>query len=373
MRIGIDARFFGGSIGKGIGRYSQKLIENLEDIDRENNYFIFLSQENFSLYKPENPKFTKIFSPYPWYSIKEQLAFPRQLKKLNLDLVHFLHFNVPLLYGGKFVMTIHDLIHHLPGRQGSNRNFFIYGIKKFAYKIVTSSAIKRARKVLTVSNFSKEQIIKLTNCPSEKIKVIYEAADPPQKGSLGENKDLAFLKNFLYLLYVGNAFPHKNLVRLLQAFKMVYSSLDQPKLSLVLVGAPDPFFRKLERLSKRIGISHHVIFTGRVSDEELAWLYQHALAYVFPSLIEGFGLPGLEAMSYGLPVVASNRGPLPEVYEQAALYFDPEDIIDMSKKISRIVQDQDLRQQLSSKGKEQVKKFSWQKMARETLGVYKSV
>jgi len=372
MRIGIDARFYGPT-GKGVGRYSQKLIENLEKIDQENDYFIFLSRENFSLYDPQNPKFNKVFSPYPYYSFKEQAFFPFQLKKFNLDLVHFLHFNVPLFYSGKFIVTIHDLIHHLPGRQGSSRNFFIYWLKKQIYKLITSSALKRAEKILTVSHFSKEQIIKLTKADREKIKVIYESADPLQKGFLEKNKELELLKDSLCLLYVGNAFPHKNLNRLLQAFKIVYSSADLPKLSLVLVGAMDPFFKKLQKLASRIGLSNNVIFTGKISDPELAWLYQNALAYVFPSLIEGFGLPGLEAMSYGLPVVSSNRGPLPEIYGEAVLYFNPEDIVEMAKKISQIIQDSNLRKELSLKGAEQIKKYSWQKMAKETLETYRSV
>jgi len=372
MRIGIDARFYGPT-GKGVGRYSQKLIENLEKIDQENDYFIFLSRENFSLYNPQNPKFNKVLSPYQYYSFKEQVFFPFQLKKFNLDLVHFLHFNVPFFYSGKFIVTIHDLIHHLPGRQGSGRSFFIYWIKKQVYKLITSSALKRAEKILTVSRFSKEQIVKLTKVDQGKIKVVYESADPPQKGFLEKNKELELLKDIPYLLYVGNAFPHKNLNRLLQAFKIVYSSLDLPKLSLVLVGAMDPFFKKLQKLAFQIGINNNVIFAGKISDPELVWLYQNALAYVFPSLIEGFGLPGLEAMSYGLPVVASNCGPLPEIYGEAVLYFNPEDMVEMAKKISRIIQDSNLRQELSSKGREQIKKFSWLKMAEETLDVYKSV
>ena len=371
MRIGLDARLYG-PIGKGVGRYSEKLIENLEKIDQQNEYFVFLSKENFAFYKPQNPNFHKVLAPYPWYSFREQFFFPRLLQKFRLDLVHFLHFNVPLFYPGKFLVTIHDLVHYLPRKQVLSRNRFIYWFKKIGYHLVIQHNVKRAEKVITVSHFSRDQILRFTTANPSKIKVIYEAADFPPRISK-EKQEVEFLKEVPYLLYVGNAFPHKNLNRLLQAFKITHSFLDIPKLSLVLVGALDSYFKKLKEFSEQIGIDKSVIFTGRVNEAELKWLYEHALAYVFPSLIEGFGLPGLEAMAYGLPVVSSNAGPLPEIYSEAALYFNPEDIIDLAKKITRIVQGQNLREELIKKGFEQIKKYSWQKTAKETLEVYQSL
>jgi len=372
MRIGLDARLYG-QIGKGIGRYSQKLIENLEKIDQNNEYFVFLGQENFAFYQPQSPNFHKVLAPYSWYSWQEQIFFPALLRKFKLDLVHFLHFNVPLLYSGKFIVTIHDLIHRLPGRQGSSRNFFIYWLKKQAYKLVINHDVKKAEKILTVSLFSREQIISLTAVDPQKVQVIYEAADLPQKGLLEKYKELDLLKNIPYLLYVGNAYVHKNLERLLQAFKIIYSSGDLPQLSLVLVGAIDPFFKRLQHLAAEMGINNNVIFPGKVSDAELAWLYQNALAYVFPSLIEGFGLPGLEAMAYGLPVVSSGAGPMPEIYSDAALYFNPEDIVEMAQKIAEIIKDPHLREELSKKGLKQVEKYLWQKTAQKTNDVYQSL
>jgi len=371
MRIGIDARFYGPS-GKGLGRYGQKLIEGLEELDQENDYFIFLSKENFAFYQPENSKFCKILCSCPCYSWQEQIFFSFQLKKFNLDLVHFLHFNMPIFYPGKFIVTIHDLIHHLPGMQGSARTPFVYWLKKQVYKIITMKEVGKAEKIVTVSSFSQSQIVSLTPANPAKIQVVYEGADLPKEGRLGRNKDLEILENTPYLLYVGNAFPHKNLDRLLQAFKVVCSSLSGSKLNLVLVGGPDPFFLRLKKMAEGIGLNN-VIFTDKISDSELSWLYQHALAYIFLSLIEGFGLPGLEAMSLDLPVICSNRGPLPEIYEDAALYFNPEDIADMAKKILRVVNSPGLRQELIKKGRKQVKKYSWRKTAQDTLKIYQSI
>ncbi len=172
-----------------------------------------------------------------------------------------------------------------------------------------------------------------------------------------------------YLLYVGNAYPHKNLERLLQAFKIVKNQ--RHDLSLVLVGKIDYFYQRLQELSQELGLVGKIIFAGQVSDQDLKWLYQNSLAYIFPSLLEGFGLPGLEAMAQGLPVISSDRGPLPEIYGSAAVYFNPEDIEEMALVIVKTVSDRALREKLSQLGQEQAKKYSWQRCAQETLEVYK--
>lgn len=175
MRIGIDARFYGPG-EKGIGRYTQKLITSLEKFDNENEYFVFLRQENFDLYKPKNPKFHKILADYKWYSFKEQLLFPFKLYAYGLNLVHFLHFNVPLLYKKRFVVTIHDLTHEKTTKTASNLpGLFFYG-KKLLYFVVIRYAIKKAKKIITVSSYIKIKIIKKYKVKSDKITVIYEAA-----------------------------------------------------------------------------------------------------------------------------------------------------------------------------------------------------
>jgi len=174
-----------------------------------------------------------------------------------------------------------------------------------------------------------------------------------------------------YLLYVGSAYPHKNLERLLQAFVVVLK--ESPKLSLVLVGKIDYFYDRLQEKVRELNLGNKIIFTDRVSDKELNDLYKNALVYVFPSLSEGFGLPGLEAMKQGLPVVCSNQGPLPEIYGQAAVYFDGENVDEMAHIVLQITSDNSLRENMTKQGYLQVKKYSWQKCAQETLEVYNQV
>ena len=175
MRIGIDARFYGASGGKGIGRYTEQLITNLEKIDLENEYFIFLRQENFDLYQPRNKRFHKVLADYKWYSFKEQIYFPFKLYKYHLDLVHFLHFNTPLLYFRRFVVTIHDLIHQKSSRESSTLSWLSFYFKKLAYSVVIKSAIKKSKRIITVSNFSKQEIIKYYRINPDKIFVTYES------------------------------------------------------------------------------------------------------------------------------------------------------------------------------------------------------
>ena len=173
MRIGIDARFYG--LG-GVGRYSEKLIAHLEKIDQLNDYFVFLRKENFDLYKPKNPRFHKVLADWPVYSLKEQIFLSLKLREYNLDLVHFPHFNVPLFYSGKFVVTIHDLIMHWSSSRASRHNLLFFYFKKFVYRIVIKSAIRRAQKVIVVSQFIKDEIIKRYKAGPEKITVTHEAA-----------------------------------------------------------------------------------------------------------------------------------------------------------------------------------------------------
>jgi len=176
MRIGLDARFYGSSVGKGIGRYTQQLIVNLEKIDRQNEYFVFLRRENFDLYQPQNKNFHKVLADYKWYSFEEQVHFLFKLYRLRLDLVHFLHFNIPIFYFKKFIVTIHDLIHQKSSWKSSTLPLFRFYFKKLAYFIVIKSAIKRSKKIITVSNFSKQEIIKHYRVNPNKIFVIYESS-----------------------------------------------------------------------------------------------------------------------------------------------------------------------------------------------------
>ena len=372
MRIGIDARFYG-PVGKGIGRYIQKLIEYLEKIDFKNQYFIFLRQENFDLYQPKNKNFQKILIDYPWYSWKEQFFLSFKLRKYKLDLVHFPHFNVPILYRGKFVVTIHDLIiTRFPGQRATTLPPILYRLKWLFYNIVIRSAVRRAKKIIAVSQFTKSEIVKYLKIKPEKVAVIYEAAEFTSHQSLVIDNQIKirFGLKKPYILYVGNAYPHKNLENLVSAFEILLKDYHQD-LQLVLVGAKDFFYQRLiNRLQKLKLESDRIILTGSISDQDLDQLYRQALIYVFPSFCEGFGLPGLEAMSRGVPVVASRAASLPEIYQQAAFYFNPRQIKEIAKAIFQVINDENLRNKLCQQGCQRVEKFSWRKTAEETMVVY---
>lgn len=384
MRIGIDARFYG-SVGKGLGRYTEKLIEHLEDLDTDNDYVVFLRRENFDEYVPKNARFKKVLAQYAWYGFSEQLLFPFHLLFFRLDLVHFPHFNVPFLYPKKFIVTIHDLILlHYPTLKNTTRTAFFYWVKFAAYRFIITSAIRRAAHIITVSHFTEEDICGRYPVACGKISVTYEAADllcqllPLEQaarllarfGLLREalpDARFASVRDILkpYLLYVGNAYPHKNLEALLRIAPLF------PAYQFVLVGKEDYFYSRLKKIVEKEKLQN-VIFVEFVDDRELSVLYRFALCYVFPSLYEGFGLPPLEAMAYGLPVLSSRLGSLPEILGSAARYFDPRTPGSFEGELKAILDSETTRQELTSRGYRQAARFSWERMALETLGLYVS-
>jgi len=376
MKIGIDARFYG-SVGKGLGRYAQKLIENLENIDDENQYFVFLLKENFDEFQPNNKNFQKVLADFRWYTFAEQIKFPLLLRKYNLDVMHFPHFNVPIFYRKKIIITIHDLILlNFPTLRGTRLNPIFYWLKFLAYKLTIGSAIRRSQRMITVSNFSKEDILK--NYPKlkkEKVAVTYEACDLKNKIQEAglKNSDKILEKYGIikpHLLYVGNAYPHKNLEGLLGAWK-IYDGKNK-NLKLVLVGKKDFFYRRIQKKIKKEKIVN-VVLAGFVSDEDLDAVYQESTAYIFPSLYEGFGLPPLEAMAMGVPVISSNHGCMQEILGDSARYFDARNFQSIIAAIEKITQDENLRKELIQKGYQKIKEYSWEKMARETLRIYNDV
>jgi glycosyltransferase involved in cell wall biosynthesis len=370
IKIGIDARFFGPK-QKGLGRYVQKLVEKLEKVDLDNQYVIFLRKENWSEYQPTNPNFQKILADYPWYSLKEQIFLPFKIYQSKVDFVHFPHFNVPLLCFKPFLITIHDLIlKRFPTRRASALNPVMYFLKNLAYQLVIFSAVKRAKKIIAVSNYTKRDILKYFKVKKEKVKLIYEGVSLRIVPGTLETISKDVPKE--YLLYVGNAYPHKNLERLVLAFNEILRDEKYSNLKLLLVGGMDYFYKRLRKfvLDSASQVQSSVIFTDFVSDRELSVLYQKASLYVFPSLYEGFGLPPLEAMYYQLPVVSSNSSCLPEILGEAAVFFDPENIHEIAEKIKQVLEDKPLQRTLINRGLLVIKKYSWLKMAREIKTVY---
>ncbi|MDD5291455.1 MAG: glycosyltransferase family 1 protein [Patescibacteria group bacterium] len=376
-RIGIDARFYG-PIGKGLGRYTKEVVDRVVVLDKENEYIVFLSKENFDEFIPNNPKVKKVLADVHWYTLAEQIIMPYLIWQARLDLMHFPHFNVPILTPVKFVVTIHDLIlTKFPTIRATTLSPLFYKLKNRIYRIVIWLAVRRARAVIAVSQFTKDDIARQFKIKPGKVVVTYEGVSGLLNKKLSDfshDKEtfLGYNIGSPFLLYVGNAYPHKNLEGLVKVFSVIHGK--RPDLSLVLVGRQDYFYKRVEEFSRKYWDKESpVIFPGFVPDENLKILYSQALAYVFPSFYEGFGLPPLEAMACGCPVISSNKSSLPEILGQAAIYFNPEDEGEMIKQIEKIIEDKNLRQELVKKGYEQVKKYSWEKCAKETLGVYEKV
>lgn len=373
MRIGIDARFYG-PIGTGIGRTLVELLPRLERLDQENEYVIFLKKENFDLYHPQNPNFKKVLTDISWYSLSEQIKLPKKLAREKLDLLHVPHLNVPIFYPGKLIVTIHDLIiSDHKTQKATTKNFLTYNLKHFGYQFVLNQAVKKAQLILVPSQSVKTQVLGRFDIP-DKVRVVYEASDP------NFNNDFAIdpmvdhqIRNELkvgqhFILYVGNAFPHKNLETLLKAMTKV----DQD-IKLVLVTPWSKFATVLKGEIKGLGLQDRVVLPGYLSDQDLKYLYRLASVYVFPSLAEGFGLPGLEAMASGLPVICSDIPVFKEIYGEAAIYFNPQSPEDLASRIELVVKEEGIGREYVKKGLEQAAKYNWDRFAQETHQVYLEV
>ncbi len=371
MRIGIDCRLWKES---GVGRYTRNLVSELSKLDTKNQYILFFKSKEFKEVALSGKNFEKRLADIPWHSFVEQRQFAPLLDKENLDLIHFPYISVPLNYKKPFVMTIHDLIlFHYQTAQASTLPFPIYNLKLLGYKHVVSQAAKNAKKIITVSNFSKKDIMDQLRIDPDKIVVTYE-------GSLQNEKTKKQTQKENYFLYVGNAYPHKNLELLVQAFSKVV--LEQPEtakkpivnpiVKLVFVGKDDMFYKGLKEKVKDLNIEKSVEFKNDVTDEELLKLYQNSLAFITPSKMEGFGLGVLEAITNNCFVIASDIPTFHEICEEAALYFDPMSVDDLVDKMKLVLYGNTFQDKIEL-GFQRAKEFSWKKMAEQTLQVYQQV
>lgn len=367
MRIGIDARFFGPQ-ESGLGRYVERLITHIARLDTSNEYVVFLRSSGWDHWEPPNSRWSKVRADFRWYTFDEQRRFPEVIRAAKVDLMHFPHFNVPVRYQDPFVVTIHDLtLHRYPTARASTLGPLFYWIKYLAYRFVITRAVKKAQAIICVSEYTKQDIIRQFKIPQDRLQVTYEAVDPlPPAVDWSALAKRGIRKP--YLLYVGNSYPHKNLEHLVRAW---HTGRADHEAQLVLVGKRDYFSRRLEQFAQQQTVQN-VYWFGFANDSELSALYENAQAYFFPSLYEGFGLPGLEAMQAGIPVYAARASCLPEIYGPAAEYFDPNSVSDIRQSIDRALHDTLERSRLIAAGKERITRFSWSDMARQTLEVYES-
>jgi glycosyltransferase involved in cell wall biosynthesis len=360
--ICIDARLFGIN-HTGIGRYVENLIKYLPS-ENGTKVTLIISPENEN--SPVLEKYSKVVAKYHPYAIPSQFEMLYIWWKTRPDLLHATHSSIPALWPGKIVVTFHDLIRHISrGKETTTQKYFLYWIKYLGYLAVDVIAIYRSVKIIVPSNFWKEIIIKKFRISETKIIVTYEGVDSNiLQAKIGKP---VYVSDLPYVVYTGTIYPHKNIPILLEAIKLL-----KGKYKLVLVGARSVFTERTQDLIKKYSISDSVTLLEKLSDDQLVSLYSRALVFVFPSLIEGFGLPGLEAMSVGLPVIAANASCLPEIYQDSVLYFDPNSSDELSKQIEKIDKDKNLRKILVKKGLNQAKKYSWDKMAKQTWQIYQN-
>lgn len=369
MRIGIDARLYSTRY-TGIGRYVKELIDHLLEIDQENEYILFFNDPEYAAYLPPNARVSKRRVRADHYSLAEQTSFVSDLNREELDLAHFTHFNMPVLYKRPAVVTIHDLsISKFPEmmkRKGV--------LQRMAYTYTIKNAVKVAKRVICISENTKEDAISMLGTDVQKIRVIYEGVAAEFQPITDATK-LADIQKRLnitkpFILYVGNFRIHKNLETLIRAFNLVRNrhGLDG---QLVLAGDASQAGPEIEQAIHSLGLDAHVLRPGYVADEDLPALYSAARVFAFPSRYEGFGLPPLEAMACGTPVVAANTSSIPETLGDAALFTAAEDADEFAAQLAKAFGEESVRTDLRARGLARVKRFSWRKMAEEVLAVYK--
>ncbi len=368
MRIGIDARLY---TQTGVGRYLRNLIAELQLVDAENDYVVYLRQEEYSDLKLLNKRWQKKLVDLPWHTLKEQMIFPLILLQDNLDVAHFPYFNVPIFYPKKYLLTIHDLIiDHFDTGRASTLPYPLYLIKRLGYKTSLSIGIKKANWITAISQTTKQEIIDHYKVSKDKITITYDALDEKFKKTVKSHTARNYY-NFPYILYVGNAYPHKNLERLIKALKIIRKEKD---IKLVLAGDDKYFYPRLADFAKKLGLREDVIFYGMANDRELVNLYSFALCLVFPSLMEGFGLPNFEAIACGILPVMSDIPVFREIWRNSVDYFDSYNENDMAEKILAVINlpSHQYRGKIE-KLKNHLDDFSWKKTAQETLKIYDKI
>ncbi len=368
MLIGIDGRLWSQT---GVGRYIRNLTSNLSRIDQKNKYVIFVRSDDLENVQKriKNKNWKIIISDIKWHSLSEQTTFASKLNKYNFDLVHFPYFSIPVLYRKKYVITLHDLIaKKIKTGRASRFPYPLYLLKRQSYLFIIRNALKTSVKIIVPSNAVRNDILSsYKNIHPDKVIVTYEGAF--------ENKNLKATEDLIkekYFLRIGNFYPHKNVENLLTSFKDFVGRKKYKDIKLVLVGKKDYFFKNIWEQVEKLNLSQNIIFINNPSDKDLFSLYKNAIATVIPSLMEGFSLTAVEAMSVGSPVVCSDIEVHKEICKNAAIFFDPNSTKEMREKMEMVLEDSVKRAKLIENGFKRASIFSWEKMARHTLEIYES-
>lgn len=361
----------------GVGTYTRNIVRALGQLDHQNQYFLIGAPEKVAEIGPLPENFESIALLDGEATTKGYFECRTILRRLSCDLVHIPHlFWMPRSLPCPYIVTVHDVLEHMyRAHDGS-------GLRRSLHFQLTRRVLKGAARILAVSKFTKSEIEKLFSIPSSRIEVVYNAIDQRFLHGHATEADRQFLAEryqitYPFLLYAGRISPHKNLVRIIEAFSALKAELEKegqfPDLKLIIIGDELSKHPDLRRTVVRGGVQNDVRFMGFVPIDVLRIFYDLAKIFVFPSLYEGFGLPPLEAMAHGTPVVTSNMSSVPEVVGNAAVLVNAENVFEIMRALRRVLLDHALRERLKQRGYEQVRKFSWIASAQQILSIYEAV
>jgi glycosyltransferase involved in cell wall biosynthesis len=361
----------------GVGTYIRNVVRTLGRLDHETTYFLIGPPAKVKEIGPLPPNFHTIPLTEPERSLMGYREFRTVVQRLECDLVHIPNlFSIPRALPCPYVMTVHDILEHLSRAQQRT------GFWRSLHFQLTKRVLRGAARIFAVSNFTKTEIEKLFNIPAGRIEVVYNAIDErlllgPASAADRQLIVERYQVTYPFLLYAGRISPHKNVVRMIEAFSALKTELEKdqvyPDLKLIIIGDDVSGNPDLRRTVIRSGVQNDVRFLGFVPVEVLRTFYDEAKIFVFPSLYEGFGLPPLEAMAHGTPVVTSNVSSLPEVVGNAAVLVHPENVFEIMRALHRVLLDQPLRDKMKERSYRQAAKFSWEKSVRRIMNVYREV
>ena len=367
MRVAIDARKLHDF---GIGTYTRNLLRHLARQDQDSEYILLCHPSDIGVAAEFGPNFRAVLEPSPNYSIREQFHVPWVLHRERPDVFHAPHYVLPPATTCRSVVTIHDCIHLMFPQYLPNRAAYAYA------RASMWLAARRSNRILTVSEASKRDIMHFLNVDADKIVVVYNSIDErfrrtPAEADIARVRERYQLQQ-RFVLYVGNSKPHKTLVRLIEASALLRRrGFDD--LKLLIIGDEISKLPALRRAVHTHKLHKHVRFLGYLPDETLSILYRLASVFVFPSLYEGFGLPPLEAMACGTPVVTSNVSSMPEVAGDAAVLVDPYDVESITDGMQRVLDNPGFSEELREKGMARSRDFSWERSVERTRRVYEEV
>lgn len=377
MRIAIDARMMGAETTRGIGRYIEELVRAELCVAPDHRYVLITRTASHPF--AGHASVETVVADIPWYGVTEQLRMPRVFKNANADMVHVPHWNAPVAWRGPLVVTIHDLLlrHEPASAKASTRGPLVLLVKRLGYRFVLSRAILHARKILVPTQFVARDVASFY--PHARGKIVVTGEGMPRVVSRdplsvnGTDGSPITVHGSPYLLYVGSAYPHKGLQDLLAAWPAISAAF--PHLRLVVAGEKDVFMKRLESKveSRKSGVGGResdVVFRGKVGDDELQDLYRNAAAFVYPSHFEGFGLPPLEAIAAGCPVLSSDAGPLPDVLgNEGVIFFRAGDPNAILAAVQRLFADPDsIRAATARIAPVLAARHDWMAAAKRTLG-----